>query len=177
MLYTVRALVFNNAINNFQTSFDRIVINYQNIAWCSRPGVITNHSSRWWKTSMGFSMLLWGGEFWFLSNFGSLMVLQALQILTLGKSNNQILGSKSLPNMRVNYCLRQSFLVLREFQKLLKFLANVSSILRTLDDASEPPCMFGKLLEPKIRMLNFAIIFDIRILHKSFTCAMKTLLY
>ena len=37
-------------------------------------------------------------------------------------------------------CSRESFLVRREFQKSLKFLANVSSIPRTIDYASEPPC-------------------------------------
>ena len=45
-------------------------------------------------------------------------------------------------------CSRELFLVRHEFQKSLKFLANVSSIQRTIDDASEPPHMFGKLLEP-----------------------------
>ena len=36
---------------------------------------------------------------------------------------------------------------------------SVSSTLRTIDDASEPLRMFGELLEPKIRMLDFAIFF------------------
>ena len=54
-------------------------------------------------------------------------------------------------------CSRESFLVRREFKKSLKFLANVSSIPRTIDNASEPPRMFGELLEPKIWMLDFAI--------------------
>ena len=52
-------------------------------------------------------------------------------------------------------CSRESFLVRREFQTSLKFLANISSIPRIIDDASEPPHIFGELLEPK--MLNFAI--------------------
>ena len=51
----------------FQTSIDRIiVIKYENIAGCNRPAtysVITNHSSRWY--SMGFSVMLWGAEFWY----------------------------------------------------------------------------------------------------------------
>ena len=45
------------------------------------------------------------------------------------------------------------------------------------DNASEPPRIFGKLLEAKIRMLDFAIFFDIRILRVSFVCPVKTLLY
>ena len=38
----------------------------------------------------------------------------------------------------------------------------------------EPPRMFGKLLEPKIRMLDVANFFDIRILRKSFARPAKT---
>ena len=58
-------------------------------------------------------------------------------------------------------CLRESYLVRREFQKSLKFLKNDSSIFgrlrQTIEDASEPLRMFGERLEPKIRMLDFAI--------------------
>ena len=61
-------------------------------------------------------------------------------------------------------CLWESFLVRQEFLKSFKFLANVCSTPRTIDDASEPPRMFGKHLEPKIRMLDFAIFFDFCIL-------------
>ena len=48
-------------------------------------------------------------------------------------------------------CSRTSVLVRREFQKSLKFLANVSNIPRTIDDASEPPRMFGELLSLKYK--------------------------
>ena len=74
----IRAPVFGtlNAINYFQISFGRIiVITYENIARCNRPatyGVITNHSTRW--HSMGFSVKLWGAEFWYLPNTGALTV-------------------------------------------------------------------------------------------------------
>ena len=44
-----------------------------------------------------------------------------------------------------------------KFQTFLKFPPNKKRLLRTIDDASEPPRMFGELLEPKIRMLDFAI--------------------
>ena len=44
-----------------------------------------------------------------------------------------------------------------KFQTFLKFPLNKKRFLRTIDDASEPPRMFGELLEPKIRMLDFAI--------------------
>ena len=53
---------------------------------------------------------------------------------------------------------------------------SVSSTLQTIDDASEPLRMFGELLEPKIRMLDFAIFLNICILRESFARPMKSLL-
>ena len=62
-----------------------------------------------------------------------------------------VLGSKNSLNM-----CGSNFYFGRNFKKL-KFLANVSSISRTIDNVSEPRRMFGKLLEPKIQMLDFVI--------------------
>ena len=75
----VRAQLFgtlNNAMRYFQTSFNRIsVIKHETITGCNRPvtyGVIKNHTSRWY--SMGFSVMLWGAEFWYLPYTGALTV-------------------------------------------------------------------------------------------------------
>ena len=73
---TIGAPVFgtlNNAITNFQTAYNKIVIIYSNVAGCSRTatfGVIINHSSRQ-ETSMGFCIMFEGAEVWFLLNTGA----------------------------------------------------------------------------------------------------------
>ena len=73
----------------------------------------------------------------------------------MAKFNIRILGSKRSPNMRRG--LVKLFAGLRQLfvgvvfssvgisKKVLKFLANVSSIPRTIDDASKPLRMIGEL--------------------------------
>ena len=58
----------------------------------------------------------------------------------------------------------------RNFTLFLKFPPNSKRLPQTTD---EPQRMIGELLEPKIRMLDFAIIFDIRILCESFAFLWK----
>ena len=73
-----------------------------------------------------------------------------------------ILGSKILLNMRGG--LEASSIVhgmLETFARnftLFEIPAKLKTTPQTIDDTFESLCMFGELLEPKIRMLDFAIL-------------------
>ena len=82
--------------------------------------------------------------------------------------------TKLLRHFREQITTRDAGNVRKKFQTFLKFRPNKKRLPRTIDDASEPPRMFGDVLEPNIRMLDFATFFDIRILRESLVCPVKT---
>ena len=79
----------------------------------------------------------------------------------MAKSNIHILRSKSSLNMHGVLSIVRMSPVLFGGNLFLKkcdfFFANVSSLPWPIDDASEPPHKFGKLFEPRLWMLDFAM--------------------